>query len=146
MLPKHPKCKSGQMSLSLLKKWIVPATIIINFSPFLTIFIGAVLSERIVASFRGHVTYHFYLLEGLYIILLRKRDTSFVTPKIIFQCTLELVKFVGMQVSLIKSSELALNNLQLHLHIYAPATGPANCTCIYNQSICCLSFVILISN
>lgn len=120
MLPKHPKCKSGQMSLSLLKKWIVPATIIINFSPFLTIFIGAVLSERIVASFRGHVTYHFYLLEGLYIILLRKRDTSFVTPKIIFQCTLELVKFVGMQVSLIKSSELALQ----------PSTAPSYiCTC-----------------
>lgn len=121
MLPKHPKCKSGQMSLSLLKKWIVPATIIINFSPFLTIFIGAVLSERIVASFRGHVTYHFYLLEGLiYIILLRKRDTSFVTPKVIFQCTLELVKFVGMQVSLIKSSELALQ----------PSTAPSHiCTC-----------------
>lgn len=44
-LPKQPKCKSERMSLSLLETWLI--------------------SETIIASFRGHVACHFYPLVGL---------------------------------------------------------------------------------
>lgn len=55
-LLKQPNCKIEQTSLWLLKKRIV-AVLLFGLLP--------VLSERIVANFRGHVTCCFSLLEGL---------------------------------------------------------------------------------
>ena len=57
--PKQPKCKSKQMLLLLLKK------LDCHCHNSLLLFCWlSVLSEKIVASFWGHVTCHFYPLEG----------------------------------------------------------------------------------
>ena len=57
-LPKQPKCKKEQVSLSILRK---KNRLLLSkfFPPFLSVKLLSVLPERTVASFQAHVACHF---------------------------------------------------------------------------------------
>ena len=57
-LPKQPKCKREQMSLSLPKKWNI--TVPILFFPSFLMFVGTIWEESNVTIFPGNVACHFH--------------------------------------------------------------------------------------
>ena len=113
-LPKQQKCKSEQMSLSLLKTWIAAIMIVSSFSVYCRCF----------NSFRDHVACHFNPLEGLQYVHVSQLphcdvfSTFVLTVYLIFKSRLSLIVRVNVALNRTVVVDSLRHNLPCSHDIY----------------------------